>query len=211
LPDQFCGAVSSTMTKFVAAIAGTLLSLTVINPAQAVTLTYDFNVDLQPGQSPFGQGSFSGFFSFNAPTTPNFTGQISVDPNQFFFNFGGPTFQLGSYFPAPTNAIFAGGEFLGIDTAFNAPPGQLPFVDPFGSQGFLTFYPSNITGSPFVVASLRAGIFWVEPVTYALRTPAPVEELPSTSIPEPSMLVGLSLLGLGVLFKKKRTPSQVAS
>lgn len=209
-------------TKLAAAIAGALLSFASVNPAESVTLTYNFNVPLQPGQSPFGQGQFSGFFTYTAPTTTDFTGQINIDLDQFFVNFGGPTtysiataYTLAGNPPTPFSAVYAGGDFLGVSGGFTIPAAEGNPVDQFGSAAGINFQPGDPTYGfgPSAFASKRAGLFWWEDINYTLRNTShlPDEETSSTtSIPEPSAVAGLALLGLGFWLRRKRVASAVS-
>lgn len=209
-------------TKFAAAIAGALLSFASVNSAESATLTYNFNVPLQPGQSPFGQGQFSGFFTYTAPTTTDFTGQINIDLDQFFVNFGGATtysittaYALAGNPPTPFSAAYSGGNFLGVSGGFTIPAAEGNPIDQFGSSAGINFQPGDpISGfGPTAFASKRAGLFWWQYVDYTLQTTShlPDEEISSTtSIPEPSAVAGLALLGLGFWLGRKRVASAVS-
>lgn len=170
--------------KFGIAVSATALSLAAIdaNPAQAATITYDFEVNLTSGRDAGSMGE--GFFSYDDSIltgigleTVGVNDVLSVqlellgitytkaDTNNFG-GFGGPVVR------------FEDGNLLGLFWRF---------------QGSVTA-PQVINNNYYVEEACCTRFNNEGEVTYTLR---------STSIPESGTILSLSIFGLGFLLSKK--------
>lgn len=219
--------------KLAVVAAGTVLSLTVMKtePTQAAIITYDLTVDVTSG--PLFGNQYSVFFSYDdsAPGAPYLLPFFDVI--EFYFEFNGKIVTKNNLqFPGCRYGIeycfplyIPGGEFLGghsgIPVSLIPRGGQLHFS--FGAFDLFEPYYEPYSGGFGLGGSSSSGSFYYElpvedyrnpefphyegfgTVTVSLRqtpTPAP------TSVPEPGTILGLSVLGLGWLLKKKKVSSQ---
>lgn len=213
---------NSIYQKLGFAIAGTVLSLAVMETGsvQAATITYDFNVNITSG--PLLGNQYSGFFSYD-DASPSGAGNLLLpyfDITEFNFEFANRTYTRSDLrydcrvFPGCLPLQFSGGEVV------TEPSGQVvliprggelvrfafstfnPFRPPFpgfftliGGQtglGFTYQLPFN-PGEPFTIGSGSG--------TVSRRPTTPP---PPTSVPEPGTVFGLSMLGFGWLLRKKK-------
>lgn len=179
--------VNNIFPKLAVATATAALSLTAINvsSAQAATITYDLNVNITSGSLTGTKGS--GFLSFDPSLPPPL--EPSLSPlTDFFLSFLGNTYTENSI------------------ALFNRLT-QVSFFEPNGEQlGNLRFVvPADcgIICQPELVIDNNSFLFFEDPIagqpsfgniTYSRR---------STSIPEPSAIWGLVVLGIGLFVKKK--------
>jgi hypothetical protein len=174
----------NTFQRFTVATAGLALSLTTvgINLAQATTTTYDFEVFLDSGS--LVSQTYSGFFSYDDSGLMG-TGEEFLEVSAIKFNFLGLEFSEANNYSlfAPEVAFFKG-DFLGLS-----------FSSDFAANNSFSFIPGFFSlEEAFFAYDIEQGA-GAGDVTYSLR--------PSTSVPEPSAIFGLSLLGIGWLLKKQ--------
>jgi PEP-CTERM motif len=221
---------NSIYQKLALATAGAALSLAAMeaNPANAAIITYDFTAKVTGGS--LAGNSYNGFFRYDdtAFSFPSRVGKPYFSVTEFNFEFAGTTFtQRDLRFDCRileicgTSLFIPGGEF--ITTSEGAPIGQIPRGGTpslifFQNVGFMGFFP--ITERPLFsfFGGLNGGFFAYQlpgemptinsgSVTYLLRTtPTP----PPISVPEPSTVFGLSMLGFGWLLRKKKASCQNA-
>lgn len=184
----------SIFQKLAFATAGAALSLAVIeaHPAHGATITYDFQVDVTSG--PLSGNSYDGNFSYDDSFISTFP---YGEPTDFNFNFGGRVYtesdliiDCRSNFPSCLPLSFSGGQLASFQFSTFNRNNPYPGAFTLTSAGPLFIYqlPFNPGEPPSPTGSGT--------VTYSLRQP-------STSVPEPSTVFGLGVLGLGWLARKK--------
>ncbi len=182
-----------------------VLSLIAIesNPVKAATITYDFTVDIVESEY-LRNFSLAGFFSYDDSSiegtgseiipvisatyirtfesNPNSPGVITSDT---LYGGGAPVFRNQA------NVLIENGMFNGLQWDY----GQRRFEFDIVGQNYEDF----IFFSPPFPCSDTTDLFCrtTGNVEYTLR------EEPSNSVPESTGILGLSLFGLGFLFKKK--------
>jgi hypothetical protein len=190
--------MTSNVKKIAIATTGVALGLTAIDaaPVEAAIITYDFLVETN-------SQSFPGFFSYNdVDPAENLGYGLEIPVTDFEWEFLGVTYtdenvgrRIRREFPNPlgVGVIVQPADFY-LGQPFN-PYRTLPGLNfgvviepPFGTR---------IEGNQFS----SAPPFTEGTVTYTLRSVEP----PVTSVLEPTNVAGLSLLGLGLLLKKKKT------
>ncbi len=215
---------NSIYQKLALATAGTVLSLAVMETpsVQAAIITYDFTVNITSG-SLLGN-SYTGFFSYDdskpsgladePPLLPYFA------PSDLSFEFLGKTYtennlqyrtRYGYAIPPFSYLTFSNPQFVVDDGVFWIPGGELTkakfYLSDYSTIGigsyFINFYPNSsfsfefFDRFPYYITSAGSGTW-----KYTLR-----EESPSTSVPEPGTVFGLSVLGFGWLLRKKKASS----
>lgn len=175
--------MTNTFQKLALTTAGLALSFAVIdtNPAQATSITYDFEVFVDSG--PLVNETYSGFFSYDDSELMG-AGEEFLDVSTIAFNFLDTDFSEtddSSFFGS--EAAFFDGDFLGLSFSVDFPVNNsFSFIPGFFSldEAFFAYDTEQGAG---------AG-----DVTYSKR--------PSTSVPEPGSTLGLTLLGIGWLLKR---------
>jgi hypothetical protein len=204
--------------KLAFAIAFPILSLATIEtkPANAAIFTYDFTADITRGD--FQGNSYKGFFSYDdsQPSSNVVPLQPYFAPSKLSFDFIGKTYTEGSLLyrtrypsnPPLSYLTFSNYKFVIGPPNFLLPDGNLMaakfLITDFNFIGFGSYLIDLNSDSTFSFLFAdkvnmnfisSGGGTW----RYTLRN-----EVPSTSVPEPSMLFGLSTLGLGWLLRKKK-------
>jgi hypothetical protein len=188
--------VRNVLQRLALATASAALSLVVLEArsALAAIVTYDFAVDIDSG--PLQSRQYNGFFRYqDEAVPPDLTGSLFDVITEFEFNFvnsaGVPTtytaddvFFTGAYF---SNGLFEG---LNIEAEVN--------------NIFFEFESEPIVLNEFyyVINPLPTDQFGNGSVTYNRR------EEPATSVPEPVASLGLSIMGMSFLVKKRKASSQ---
>ena len=215
---------NSIYQKLGFAIAGTVLSLGVMEAlsVQAATITYDFNVNITSG--PLLGNQYSGFFSYD-DTSPSPTAPVVpvFDVTEFNFEFAGKTYtksdlryggcRAGLQYCYPL-------EFSGAEAVLD-PSGFPRYFIPRGGElvsfAFSTFNPF---GPPYpgffsLMGGMR-GLSFIYQLPFNPEPPTPIGSgsgtvsrrpttpPPPTSVPEPGTVFGLSMLGFGWLLRKKK-------
>jgi len=168
----------------IAVAAGLALSIALIdtNPAQAATITYDVEVSAD------SEDLAKGFFSYDDSTLTG-VGSEFLPVLEMQIDLPDLTYTHQSADIDPEVAFFDG-EFLGVSFADDT----ISFVPGFYSLEEASLaYDSETLGVGIVAAN------------YTVRSDSPPQ--PPTDVPEPSTLLGLSILGLGLLLTKKKTGS----
>jgi hypothetical protein len=169
---------NKTCQKFFITTASLGLIFAMVNasPAQAATITYDFEVSIDSGL--LLNEIYSGFFSFDNSTLSG-VGEEYLSVSDLEFNFLGFDYTEAddsSFFGS--EVAFFDGDFLGLsfstDTSFSFIPG---------------FFAVDEAYFAYDVTNVGAG---AGNITYSLRA-----SQPSKSTPEPTSLI--TLLGLGTL------------
>lgn len=213
-----------TLGNFGVNVALACLSIAAIKtePVDAATITYDFLVETE-------RGNYKGYFSYD-DTAPSPAGvQPYYDITDFSFDFFDTSYQNlyaprtytqsdlesdGRIWPRSLPLLITGGEVI-IDPE-NTGIYSIPRGGTLERFSFSTFYGLDLQGgneergwwtlgnSGFYYMMGWDGSIGPNPnlggdgiVSYWLR--------PSTSVPEPSTILGLSLVGLGWLVSKKKT------
>lgn len=185
------------ISKKFAIVAGLALSFatTQTNSAQAITITYDFKVDV-PTEA-LANNSYDGSFSYDDSTLTG-VGIETIGTNEELlidFNFLGKTYTesddntFGFNFPLVEfkDGNLVGLQYLVTDVLDDSIFSFAIFGDtPDGLGGGNQF--SYVNENSVEESEGR--------VTYFLRSP-------STSVPEPSALLGLGVLSLSWLLKRK--------
>jgi PEP-CTERM motif len=185
-------------------------------PAQAAIITYDFTVDITSG--PLLGNQYNGFFSYD-DASPSGAGNLLIpyfDVTEFNFDFPQRTntpsqlFIDGRVFPFSFPLRFTGG------TIVTDPSGRIVLIPRGGelqSFGFSTFNPFRppfpgfftLIGSPSSLSFFYQLLFNPgEPFSGTGSGTVSLRTTPPTAVPEPSTIVGLSMLGLGWLLRKKK-------
>lgn len=182
--------------KLAVVFVGMALSLTVMeaHPAKAEVITYDFNVDVTGG--PLTGKTGSGSFAFDTSvltTLPSF-----YTLTDFTFSFLDKTYGLDNILPRyriePLNVVGFSGDQLGF----------YDFVIPFSNCSDIGQCDPNIV--------ITNGFFVYEPAPLSANQRSfgnVTSSRVSTSVPEPSpnLALGIGILGLGLLSKKKEASS----
>ncbi len=211
-----------TLGKFGLTVTTACLSLAAIKiePAAAATITYDFLVDT-------GSDQYKGYFSYDDTAPSPWGVQPYYAITDFSFDFIDTNYQ-NLYAPKTYTE-----SDLRYDS--RSRPGSVPLtitngeviIDPENTGiysiprggtlerfSFSTFYPFDFQGVEQGWWTLgNSGFYYMMGWD---RTTGPNPNLggdgivsywlrPSTSVPEPSTILGLSLVGLGWLFSKKKT------
>jgi PEP-CTERM motif len=216
---------NSIYQKLALATAATVLSLAVMETAsvQAAIITYDFTVNITSGSLLGNQ--YSGFFSYDESAPSSFT-RFGFIPyfqvSDFSFDFFGKTYTendvrynnpRAEQYPPFSYLRFANPRPIVNNPAYFLPGGELDQVKFYltdvssifgGGSYFINLYPNSTFSFLFFdrvptnIISSGAGTW-----KYTLR-----KEPPSTSVPEPGTVFGLSVLGLGWLLRKKKASFQ---
>lgn len=202
------------------AVAGLSLAAIKTEPAAAATITYDFLVETE-------RGDYKGYFSYD-DTAPSPAGvQPYYAITNFSFDFIDTNYQNlyapktytesdleydGRIWPRSLPLTITNGEVI-IDPE-NTGIYSIPRGGTLERFGFSTFYAFDFEGEKNGWWTLgNSGFYYMMGWD---RTTGPNPNLggsgivsywlrPSTSVPEPSTILGLSLVGLGWLFSKKKT------
>lgn len=194
--------------KIAVATAGAALGLGGIGaniPATAAIITYDFSVNGEP----------SGFFSFDDTQSP-----VDIIGLGYGLGYGDEYFYLTDFeFTLPSGRTFELDEIKASSPAVIVNQNESPGVSFLGvnllglnvgnvgsDNGFFAFISNTLRGSELEGSLANEFGTPTTPnpggtgygVTYTLRS-----EEPHTSVPEPSTIAGLSMLGLGWLLRKK--------
>jgi len=191
--------------KLAITTTGIALSLIAIesNPVKAATITYDFTVDIVESEF-LNNFSVAGFFSYDDSSIEGTGSEIipvtsatyirtfesnpnspSVITSDTLYGGGAPVFRNQA------NVLIENGMFNGLQWTY----GQRRFEFDIDGQDYDEFiffsfpFPCSDTTDLFCRTTGN--------VEYTLREDA------STSVPESSSIVGVSLLGLGFIFKRK--------
>ncbi len=176
--------------KLVVASAGVVLSLGSLPmgiPAQAVLMKYDFSVsDIQrPG--PHNGTAGSGYFTFDSEGEEFEigSGEVIKQVLDFEFNWLGQTFGVETldFENDADGVLFVNGVFEGLDWDY---PGDPLSWDLFKNE----FDYTDLDSSPNFSGDGE--------VSYQKQEP------PSNDVPEPGVVVGLSLVGFGFWLNKKK-------
>ncbi|GET40259.1 PEP-CTERM sorting domain-containing protein [Microseira wollei] len=212
---------NSIYQKLALATAGTVLSLAVMETAsvQAATITYDFTVNLTNGD--FKGNSYTGFFSYN-DSEPSGVSELLYPyfaPSDFSFEFLGKTYtesdlrySVRSIMVPPLSYLtFTNPRVVTDNRPYFVPGGELDqvkfLVTDYNSAGIGSYIINLYENKKFFFwffdqfpqnTISQGGGTW----KYKLR-----EQLPSTSVPEPGTVFGLSMLGFGWLLRKKKASS----
>lgn len=172
------------------ATTGTALTLTAIdaNPAHALKFKSDFKVDITTGD--LAGNSYDGYFTFEDSELSGI-GNETIVADKVSFNFNGLTYNEKQDFDYPNApwVEFDGGSLSGL----NFVPFDEFFSLPFDLLNDSFEYFGHNNGD--VVVSFQGG--GVGSVTYT----------EPEAIPEPATIFGLSVIGLGLLLRKKQVSS----
>lgn len=172
--------------KLAVITASTFFGLVAVEgtPAQAATLTYDFTTEIISGPQ-VGNTSWGGYFSFDDSTlTGNGVENFGISEGlSVFLDMGSRTYieTDDSSFPISPLVTFENGNLLRLDF--------VP-VDPGYPYAYGSIFGTSFFGYGEGDTEASEGI-----VSYTSRS--------TESVPEPNLVLGLSLFGLGWLAKKK--------
>lgn len=168
--------ISTLRTPFVASLLA--LGLMAGNPAVAAVVSKSFEV--RPDSGPLAGAVFTGSFSYDnsAPTGVSLFGEDLFDLTDFAFTFNGQAFDENDLDFG--DAVFAGGQFIGLDAALSNLFSFLPAA--FGNDAFFAYSlgRGQAGNGDFVVAAV--------------------------GLPEPASLglVALALGGIGALARRRQ-------
>ncbi|NER29158.1 MAG: PEP-CTERM sorting domain-containing protein [Symploca sp. SIO1C4] len=175
----------------VVATTGAALTLAAIdaNPAHALKFKSNFTVDITTGD--LAGNSYEGYLTFEDSELTG-TGNETVVADKVSFDFNGLTYteKQDFYYPSAPFVEFDSGTFLGL----NFSPFDDFFALPFDLINDSLEYFAHNSGE-VAVSSLGGG---VGSVTYT----------EPEAVPEPATILGLSVIGLGFLLRKKQVSSQ---
>ena len=186
-------------------VAGAAIGL-MLDPAQAVILTYDFTVEVTSGE--FGGNQYGGYFSYDdAAKAP--VSQPYFDVTDFRFDFDRPYTRSDLILDGRQGAAALPLEIRGGEATLDPTTGSLAITPHGGDLERFAFSNFNsrqttdffsILGSPsqssFVYGKYSNGLPLIGSgtVSYAQRSPA--------AVPEPNGAIALaSMFGLGLLLK----------
>ncbi len=140
--------------------------------AQAATISYDIQGQIETGEDAFIGESYSGTFSFD---------DVSGEVESVTFNLLGATFTEADAEITPTVEFFDG-DFLGLDYMVIVSDVDFPLASFALTSGFFSLEDALFNYVP------RIGIDGIGSVTYSLS--------PTASTPEPSLSVALFFLAV---------------
>lgn len=216
---------NSIYQKLGFAIAGTVLSLTVIeaHSANAAIITYDFNVNITSG--PLLGNQYSGFFSYDDTSPAPFGLQPFFGLTEYNFDFPERTGTPSNLFldcrvgPSCLPLEITGGEVV-----FDEPNGKIYLIPRGGELVRFAFSTFNPFRPPFpgffTLIGGQTGLGFTYQLPFNPGEPPspigggsgtvsrrPITPPPPTSVPEPGTVFGLSMLGFGWLLGKKKVSS----
>jgi hypothetical protein len=194
----------NTYRKLAVAIAGLTLSFAAIEPdsVHAAVITYDFRVDLTTGS--LANNTYEGSFNYDDSTLTGIGVEaVGVTEGLFIlFNFFGETYTQTDElsFPNFPIAVFNNGNLVGLNylvADFDNSLDDFSIFSIFGDDTTLLNAGNQFSYQVNSFDSFEGN------VTYSLDSP-------STSIPEPDGVLGVSLLGIAWLLNRAITFSHHA-
>jgi hypothetical protein len=198
----------STLKSLTVALLGIALSspFGAAQPAQAITLTYDFTIHTFDGGAPLTDPltnqALGGSFSIDTESFEAFDSRnVYYDLKSFSFMLAGTTYTEASAFNLNRGVYDLDGEFKGLYI-----DDLMDFSNPrLHTPGFYILPSITLTGEQSVFYYSSDGIAQdrVGAVTYTLRSSN------TEAVPEPFTLLGTgAALGVGTLFKHQRSRRQ---
>lgn len=203
---------NAALTTLIGAIGVTaaLSSTPAISPAQAATVTYNFEVNVTEGNY---LGKYNGNFSFDDSVLTRSGDEIITQANgnlSLLFTFLNKTYTIQDEleFPAFPGVYFQDGQLYGL---------SFLVVPPTSDPGFFVLGSEFTVGNRGPASEAYFNGDLVGLVTYWLKPPDPPpgpkpcqDDASCAAVPEPSDLAGglvsLSLVGLGLRMRRKLTP-----
>ncbi|MCT7954612.1 PEP-CTERM sorting domain-containing protein [Laspinema palackyanum] len=204
-------------TRTTLAMTGTLLSVgtVAINPASAARITYDFSGYTYEGPGGYGPIPLTGRFSYDEATEVN-TFSVFEDPIRIG-PWGSHTWEIQRYEVEVKQYEVDFIEFYFLDKVYTQSDAIYPIYwtidylkgenDPIGSFLYWATEDFLFKGDRYNLerwtSFYSAGPHWTGlPVEFSRVKEEPI------SVPEPTLLGGLSVLGLAGLLGKKRRKAQ---
>lgn len=185
--------MTKLFSKVAIAAASLAISAAIIeaNPVQAASISYD--LEILPDSGPLANQKTTGFFSYDDANLMG-VGEEFLPVTEIEINLGDNTYNQSTDF----EAAFLDGDFLGLSGAdANNTMSLVP--------GFFSI-DSAYLAYDFKQGSGAADMVFSDPTP--INNPGnpgnPNPPKNPTDIPEPSTLLGLGILSLGLLFTKKK-------